>query len=317
MFIAFEGCDGTGKSSLAGAVAAEIMARDADCSVQEIHCGPLKRPPLDEYVHDVADYEPNSKLHIVADRWHWGEEVYGPIYREQSAMTLGQFRWIELWLASRGANVWHVTQPLQRLQSRLAARGEDFLRPEHVELVRDMFTDVAKASITHAGDVEPEGDTSQLVKRIVKKAEYTQGQAAILLDYPSYVGPTLPHTLLVGEKRGGEPPYVTESAFMPVGGNSGEFLLSSLDPTWWRGVGLVNAVETGENLTRLIEDLAGPQVLALGRAASDVLLDLDIDHGGVPHPQYVRRFHNKRKLEYGALVRNNAQSGEMRFSWPN
>lgn len=317
MFIALEGVDGSGKSSLATAVAAEIRRREPDSIVQEIHRGPLARPPLDEYVHDVADYTPTSNRHVVADRWHWGEEVYGPIYRDRSSATLAQFRWTELWLASRGANVWHVTQPLDRLQARLESRGEDFLRPEHVDLVRSMFADVAEQAVTHTGTIEPEGDTSDLVKRIVDRGVYSEHSAGTLTHrYPSYVGSLLPHTLLVGEKRGGEPPYVTTSAFMPVNGNSGDLLLSSLPADWWRGVALVNGVDEGDNLTALVDELAGPRVVALGRAASDVLLDLDIDHGGVPHPAYVRRFHNKKKIEYGILVREHARTGDMKFSWP-
>jgi hypothetical protein len=317
MFIAFEGCDGTGKSSLAGAVAAEIMARDSDCSVHEIHRSQLKRPPLDEYVHDVSRYKPGTKNHVVADRWHWGEEVYGPIYREKSAATLAQFRWTEMWLASRGANVWHVTQPHDVLVKRLTERGEDYLRPEHVTLVQEMFADVAKASITHTADVSPEGDTSAMVKRIVDRAEYTDRSVAAIQDFPSYVGPALPHTLLVGDKRGGPGPYVTKSAFMPVNGNSADFLLSALPDDFWRGVGLVNANETGEALVPLLDALCGPAVVALGRAASDTLLDLDIEHAGVPHPQFMRRFHNAKKTQYGMMIRENARTGEMKYSWQN
>lgn len=319
MFIVLEGCDGTGKSTLAGAVAAEIMGRDPDCSVEEIHRGPLKRPPLDEYVHDVADYLPGGLRHIVADRWHWGEEIYGPIYRDKSAMTLGQFRWVELWLASRGVDVWHVTQPLDRLQSRLQARGEDFLQADHVDLVRGMFEDLAGKSAVHTGTVMPDGDISLIVKQIVDRAEYTEREIGDrIVRFPSYVGRAVPHTLLVGEKRGGTPPYVTDSAFMAINGNSGDFLLSSLpDDDWWKGVALVNGVEEGDKLVQLVDELAGPQVVALGRAASDVLLDLDIDHGGVPHPQFVRRFHNKRKAEYGRMIKQHAQTGEMKYSWPS
>lgn len=326
MFIAFEGCDGTGKSSLAAAVTREVYARNPDDDVYELHRSQLTRPPLDEYVHDVSRYKPGGASHVVADRWHWGEEVYGPIYRDESAATLAQFRWMELWLASRGADFYLVSQPLERLQERLEARGEDYLQPEHVTLVQSMFEDVSKQSITLAEQVEPEGDTTDLVKMIVNRAEYSEQQVLPLHDFPSYVGPPLPHTLLVGDKRGGKGPYVTKSAFMPVNGNSADFLLSALPGMssmsggvtvgpWWHGVGLVNANET-PNLVELVDALYGPRVVALGREASDVMLDLNIEHGGVPHPQYVRRFHNNKKREYGVLVRENARTGEMMFSWP-
>lgn len=317
MLIIFEGCDGTGKSSLVEAVAAEVKRRHPNDTVDIIHRGPLSRPPLDEYVHDINDYVPGTGRHIIADRWHWGEEVYGPIYRDASAATVAQFRWIELWLVARGATVWHVNQPLDRLQKRLQARGEEFLQPQHVETVLGMFADIAEKSATHAATVEPEGDVATLVARIVNRAEYADNSVEILKNYPSYVGQPLPSVLLVGDKRGGKPPYVTESAFMPVNGNSGDFLLSSLNDNWWRSIGLVNGTEEGDRLPQLIEDLAGPTVVALGRDASDILLDYGIEHAGVPHPQFVRRFHNKKKLEYGILVREHARTGEMRFSWPS
>lgn len=316
MFVIFEGCDGTGKSSLAAAVADRIRQLDSSAVIHEIHRGPLTRPPLDEYVHDVSFYTPGADNHVVADRWHWGEEIYGPIYREGSAATLAQFRWMDLWLTTRGADVWHVSQPLDRLQKRLEARGEDFLQSHHVATVRDLFSDLAGSSATSAGTIEPEGDTRALVERIVTRAQYSENAVLPLKKYPSYVGRTLPHTLLVGEQRGGKPPYVTESAFMPVGGNSADFLLSALDSNWWKGIGLVNAVDAGDSLFDLVNDLYGPRVVALGRTASDILLDLGIEHGGVPHPQHVRRFHNKKKLEYGMLIREHARTGDIKFSWP-
>ena len=317
MFVIFEGCDGSGKSSLAAAVAEEVRKRHPEDTVQEIHRSQLKRPPLDEYVFDVSDYEPDIPIHIVADRWHWGEEVYGPLYRGKSASTLGQFRWMDMWLSSRGATTWHVTQPIERIVDRLNARGEDFLRGEHIMTVLQVFDDIAKQAATSTDSVEPEGDTSVLVQRIVNRAEYQAQSSANTRKYASYVGDPMPHTILVGEKRGGEPPYVTESAFMPINGNSGEYLLSSLPADWWRGVALVNGVEEGDKLTQLVEDTAGPQVVALGRAASDVLMDLDIEHGGVPHPQYVRRFHNSKQSDYGILIREHARTGDIKFSWPS
>ena len=318
MFIAFEGVDGAGKSGLARAVADEIRKTDRDGTVQEIHHGPLDKPPLDAYVHSVGDYVPTSGRHIVGDRWHWGEEIYGPLYRDKSALTLGQFRWIEMWLASRGANIWHVTQPIDRLRKRLTARGEDFLQSHHVDHVKSEFQRRSDDSMTCFGTLEPEGDTKDLVTRILNRARYSETEIGTRIHrFPSYVGPALPRVLLVGEKRGGQPPHPTTSAFLPVNGNSGEFLLSSLASDFWRVVALVNGVEEGDNLTQLVEELAGPSVIALGRAASDVLLDLGIDHGGVPHPQYVRRFHNKRQREYGAMIREFARTNEMRFSWPS
>lgn len=317
MLVVLEGVDGSGKSSLADAIAREIQDRTGE-PVEQHHHGPLERDPVDEYVFDIQDYFPGSGRHLVIDRLHWGELVYGPIYRDKSAVSEAQFRWIELWLQSRGAAIFHVTQPLEVIQRRLAARGEDFLRPEHVKHVLSGFAAVAKKAITHQMDVSPEGDTARLVGKIVDSAAYAETRVAQLASvYPSLIGDPLPHTLLVGDKRGGKPPHPTTSAFLPVAANSSVFLLEALDSDWWRGVAIVNGVEEANRLPHLIDDLYGPNVVALGRNASDILIEYDIEHAAVPHPQYARRFQNKRQRQYGALIQDVARTGEVRISWPN
>ena len=179
---------------------------------------------------------------------------------------------------------------------------------QHVELVSSMFADVAKEAITHTGDVEPEGDTTDLVKRIVDRAEYSDNLARPLNAFPSYVGSPLPHTLLVGDTAN------IDSAFIPGDSDSADFLLSSLPDEWWRGVGLVNADET---LPGLVDTLFGPTVIALGRDASDKLLDLDVEHAGVPHPRHIKQYHPGQKMHYGFLIRENGRTGEMTYTWPS
>lgn len=318
MFVILEGVDGAGKSSLATQVAAEIKRVDPGSTVKLLHQGPLDGHPLDVYVHSVADYVPGSHTHIVADRWHYGEEIYGPLYRGQSALTVGQWRWTELWLASRGVTAFHITQPLEILQARLAARGEDFLQSHHVDHVRNEFHVVSARAITHHGTLTPSGSTVEIVSHIVKRAQYTeQTIGSRITDHPSYVGPALPHTLLVGEKRGGQPPHKTASAFMPVDDNCGEFLLASLSKEWWRGVGLVNAVEEN-SLAKLWDELLCPNVVSLGKIADKAVSTLNIPYTAAPHPQRIqRRFNNSMKHDYGVLLENTAPYQEDHLSWPN
>lgn len=313
MLIVLEGVDGSGKSSLADAIAAALGKR-----VQQYHHGPLKQDPLQEYVLlSYNDYIPGQGTHLVIDRLHWGELVYGPLYRGASALTVPQFRWIELWMMSRGATTWRVSGPLETILARLQARGEDFLQTEHVQQVIDGFAAVEKLAPTAAGLLEPQGDTTDMVHQVIALARYMESRANdIAARYPSFIGDTIPHTLLVGDVRGGKPPHPTTSAFLPVNGNSGAFLLDSLDDDWWRNIAVVNGVEEGERLPQLIEDLYGPQVVALGRNASNALKKHKIAHGSVPHPQKVRRFHNKLKTRYGRLIREVARTGEAHISWP-
>lgn len=81
MFIALEGPDGAGKSTLAQAIA------DATPGTEIVHFSQLKQNPLDEYVYALEDYSPGKGGNLVTDRWHIGEDIYGPLYRGESGMT--------------------------------------------------------------------------------------------------------------------------------------------------------------------------------------------------------------------------------------
>src|SRR4051812_24466763 len=119
MFVILEGVDGSGKTTLAEAVAKELQNRYPDAQHELFHRGPPERHPLDEYAFDIEDYRPGAGVHVVADRWHYGELIYGPIYRGKSELGTSGFRWLELFLKARGVAVWHVTQSLDTLHQRL------------------------------------------------------------------------------------------------------------------------------------------------------------------------------------------------------
>lgn len=315
MFVALEGVDGSGKTTLAKAVKTEIERLFPGDTVEILHRRQLTRPPMDEYEYDVEDYRPGTGRHVIADRWHHGEMIYGPLYRGKSALTTAMFRHIELFCLSRGIRVWHVTQPLPRIAVRLAERGDDYLQSHHVEHVMNEYYRVSDMAATVASTlVPPEGDLTSTVTELIKHAQYYENFDADLNAFPSYIGRRTPAVLLLGEKRGGKPPYPTQTAFLPVGGNSGSFLLEALPDPFWKRTGVANALE--EDVASLIDVLAGPMVVALGKAASDRLTELGIEHAAAPHPQAVRRFHHDKKIEYGEFIARVAETGDKRLSWP-
>jgi hypothetical protein len=102
--------------------------------------------------------------------------------------------------------------------------------------------------------------------------------------------------------------------FMPVDGNSGEYLLGALPDLTWRTAGIVNGAEDVD-LAELRLALESPRVVALGKSAAKSLVDQGItDFAELPHPQYVRRFHNKRAKEYGQAIVA-AANGEVNSEW--
>ena len=80
-------------------------------------------------------------------------------------------------------------------------------------------------------------------------------------------------------------------------------------------MGIVNAQET--DVEDLLDKLFFPVVVALGKNASEALEELGIEHSVVPHPQKIRRFHNKRQDEYGRLIRQTSEKKGNYLSWPS
>ena len=313
-FIALEGCDGAGKSTLADSIEAELNRRFPGEPVERLHRSQLTRDPLDEYALDVEHYVPGQGRHIIADRWHWGETIYGPLYRGESALTEAGFRWAELFLRARGVTVWHVTAGLETIQNRLRVRGEDYLQTHDVEYVWKGFKKCASKSLLTGGTAETDvKDIEWLTERIVAEAIWSEDRATPVFR-PEYIGRHLPNSILVGEKKGDAEPGVTAAPFIARGQSSGTFLLSALPDLWWNSVGIVNALET--DVPSLVEDMFEPSVVALGAKASEALDNAGVKHAIVPHPQKIRRFHNAQKAAYGALIKRVSIEGGNELSWP-
>lgn len=323
VWVGIDGTDGTGKSTLAEAIVDELERRVRlelipSGAVKLLHKGPPERSVLEEYATDV---EYDHETHYVFDRWHFGELVYAPLYRNTGpygALGLAGFRWVEKFLQARGATFYVVDQPYDVVKQRLETRGEDYLQSHHVEGVLERYREVQELSCLTAPSFPAPAtlaEVPELARNIVNDAVENAAPGAPLRDFPSYVGGPYSEVLLVGEKRGGQPPFASQACFMPLKNKSGEFLWSVLPDPFWRTVGVVNAVE--DDVPALLMHLDRPAVVALGGVASKVLTSAGINHGRVPHPQYCKRFHNSRQAEYGALIERVARTGEQVTTWPN
>jgi len=134
--IILEGVDGSGKSTLANKLAA--AGEKAGLNVIREHRGPIKQTVIEEYVKPLFEIGPNDLL--IADRWHVGELIYGPLYRGIS-LAKPHLEAIEGLLDMLHAVRVIVTAPLPVIRNRLEARGEDYLKPEHVEHVHGAYID--------------------------------------------------------------------------------------------------------------------------------------------------------------------------------
>ena len=164
MFIVIEGADGSGKSSLIAEIKSQIQARFPERSVTEFHKGKPEeetlRWVLNEYAISIEKQDWTSRL-AIADRWHWGEVTYAPIKRphtcNDSYGLLGRsgWRWVELFLMSRGVAQFWLYQPLEVLIERINSRGDDFVNTDELARVLEYYSFGAGATARLAGKIQP------------------------------------------------------------------------------------------------------------------------------------------------------------------
>lgn len=115
-YCVLEGCDGTGKSTLAEAISLRY-------NVLVQHDGPPDDPDyaLAELIRDLE----GSPTDCVWDRWHFGNMVYGSIFRGKPDLTAWELELFEEILGARGALLVLCKPPLEvvrdNIQSRAAA----------------------------------------------------------------------------------------------------------------------------------------------------------------------------------------------------
>lgn len=119
--IILEGCDGTGKSTLAKRLA----------DIHQLKIVSFSYPKTeDEKKHMVEMYEDflMNNDDCIMDRSWYSEMVYGPILRKEVNVTDADMVYLEsLLLANGGGYVIHCTDKLSDLYKRLKRRGDDYL----------------------------------------------------------------------------------------------------------------------------------------------------------------------------------------------
>lgn len=329
MFIVIEGTDASGKTSLIDAVRNVLHERYPNAQLSEFHKGKpeekTRRWVLNDYVNSV---EQRNWFRLVglSDRWHWGEVTYAPKYRPDTNKDgyglLGKagWRWVELFLMSRGVAQFWLYQPLEVIQARLAARGDEFVKVEDLQEILGQYTVAANVSVL-ADILKPPSESfdkvHELAEYVVDTASLIEEQARHLELFPYYIGNPRPKVLLIGDvrnitKRHGEE---TKLPFMPVDGNSGEYLLSALPEDLWRDCGIVNIndPDVKSSFNALWNQLGFPKIVVLGRLAEKTLASIPVSedyYTVLPHPQYVRRFFNRTKEEYGQAIARAANNEE-------
>jgi thymidylate kinase len=317
MLVIVEGVDGVGKSSFCDRLARLIEKTHPDDTVGMLHAGPPnpKLDILEEYELLLQGYTPGTRTHVICDRWHVGEMVYGPLLRHHCRLDEARWRHLDMFLRAKGAITVHLTAPPRVVIERLKRKdGEELITEEQVEEVIHEYWDVLGTwfDVAHIHWGRDEENDARVVGATVKNAEWYEEAATKLGPFTTYVGSREPSILLLGEKRNPSGDGRWNAAFVPVPtNNSGHYLLRHLPLEMQRGVGMANALE--EDIPALMKTLDFPSVVTLGREAHEVMGGYP--HGSAPHPQYWRRFHHRQGETYRRLLREAALFGEELLTW--
>lgn len=143
----FEGPDGAGKTTLIKT----FEAVDPGGTVVE-HLGPHEGDPLEELVRRLAWWPTHPHVrHVLFDRFHLGEQVYGPIYRGVDRLGENGRREIESLLRAYKAIVVVALPPYAVCQDnwaeRKAAGGEMFPDPTKHRKVWDAYESALKTDL--------------------------------------------------------------------------------------------------------------------------------------------------------------------------
>jgi len=297
-----EGTDGSGKSTLGQQLLDHAQSRDIPSELW--HRGVPQRHPLEEYELDLEQkYMPGpipdamplaaTELLLVLDRWHLGQLVYGGLYRDANDLGDGGAWHVNAKLESLGALQLILSPPLELIRERLRTRGEDYLKEEHVEHVRDAYEALA-VRFARTIDVIREPLDDYDVRVLIDAAQARAQRAQPLAEFKSYVGPLHPSYLLFGDGAYSAKAGPHNSAFVPYEDTAGRWLCDTLASDCLFGrdadtsVGIASAMN--EDVEKLIDITRPRQIVAMGSIAHNILERHNIQHGTTAHPNVLKTF---------------------------
>lgn len=307
MLIILEGASGVGKSSVAEQLTDTIRSRWPRDTVEVWRPGVPYGHPLDTYVTPLLGYRPQAPRpdadgslspahHIICEGWHWAEAVYSQLFGRHTHLNTALLRYVELFLASRGAHLVHLIRDATDITQDMRSRESDYLSETDVSRMITGYMAVARLSALPAQECHVE-DT-HLVDSILAAARGHEVRASVLNPLTTYIGMPQVHTLVLGNTRGHGVRDARTPCFMPYPSTCGEFLmrgLAGLPHVRQIGtVGLANACDT-DALSEILRIVSPRRILTLGDAARHALNILVPDvarcdaHVTVSHPQYARR----------------------------
>lgn len=292
MIVILEGPDGSGKTVLAS----QLVER---YKLKYRHEGP---PPPDVSLLDYYGglLEDARGTNVVFDRLALGELVYGPILRGKDRLGADGYRLIMKLISAVGAQTIVCLPPMKTCEENWSKR-----------LSSELFKDASKFRETYRMYVQLFTTFDEWTY------DYTRDPIDAIFALLNLERPTLPANmtgspkakyLLLGDRGSSKDPYVDLPFWSTV--NSSAYLYRALDMAGFNDFqcAFMNAHFVGHETPRSIPEYFFPEaknarIIALGERASEVCRRQGMDHCGVPHPQFWRRFHHHDIESYADLLR--------------
>jgi thymidylate kinase len=164
MIIMIEGCDRTGKTTLAKMLAEKLGG-------QVIHTSkPQTDNPYVEYLEKLASL-PRHKI-LIFDRFYLGEYVYSILWRGGCKISSEQFKKLDHVAANlHKAVVIHACASTETIIERCRREGEELLQEDQVEQCADLFNQIIYHTdlpvITYDSDSQKAEDIVEMVENYV------------------------------------------------------------------------------------------------------------------------------------------------------
>ncbi len=291
MIVLIEGCDGTGKTTLAN----ELVSYGYD-----YHHFVVPDKPVMRYWFEKLQ---TLTQPTVLDRLHLSEEAYGPVFRDGSALSELDWWVVEGWLWARDtvlilcSTSWANMEENQRV-----SKGEYHGDRQRAVVLNYMDllgkTDLPMTLYDYTG-----GDVVHtLAMSLVKER---QARSRVRWERTGLGAIQGPRTWLVGDRpspQAVKEPELSQTVFHST---AGEYLRRAMAGSYerlaWHNTHLSNAYDGRGMALPLYDDwnwLGRPKVVALGNLASKALEGAGIPNEKVPHPQWWRRFRHHDLKEY-------------------
>lgn len=137
MLVIIEGCDKCGKTTLAKHIQDTF-------GFEYLHCSqPGEKGAYREYIDLLNSI---GSKNVVIDRFHIGEEVYGPIYRGKSGLSEGQFREIEAEINKKNGILIYCYDSDKNISKRFDEYGETFSKKQKIKEMLNLYFSALKKS---------------------------------------------------------------------------------------------------------------------------------------------------------------------------